>query len=273
MDGKYSTWDMNRGISLQLQQTLNTLMETLIKPETLKRDLFFALILIVIKENDFVLKGNREINVVDCILSKKMDERTIYEVDVILNQFQDTPAKIIASPLSDMMLINTVIPKINKDTYALCLDVNEYVLFNSTDTVPTFDKLDLLFTIFKEKIIIPIMTSILNYHNKPSCSLHGLPDDVLYKILGKLPLKDVINVSKSCKRLNRLLEEERLWSLLCRNHFSIKTKNSRETWQNTYKNNYFIKQRNRFVIPSAVIREFEEISNWHNIDFPCAVII
>ncbi|XP_075981607.1 uncharacterized protein LOC142980162 [Anticarsia gemmatalis] len=246
MERRYTAWDVNWENPLQFQQTLNTLIETLIKPETLKRDLFFALLLIVIKENDFVLKGNTEINVVDYILSKRRKNDTVYEVSVILKRFQDTPAKIIASPLTDMMLINAIIPDINKETYSLCFEIDDYIITGNLGAPSSLSNLDELVLTFREKILIPVKSCILNFYNHPSSALHGLPDDVLYEILLCLPVADILSLSQSCKRLRKVLSGEDLWFLLYRRDFCTVITDESVRWRDMYKDAYVRRQDIRY---------------------------
>lgn len=257
------TSNSNGSNSLQFQQTLNTLIETLIKPETLKRDLFFALLLIVIKENDFVLKGNADIDVVDYILAKRINGGPVYELAVVLNPFQDTPAKIIACFLNDTMLINSFIDA-NKETHSLCLPINRYIIMSSLGTPSGFNKMEELHDSLRVKIVIPMKSSILNYHSLPSSSLSGLPNDVLFQILLSLSITDVLNISESCKRLSKVVKEENLWSRLLRRDFPSMRNNKEVDWRTIYKESYIRKRKREIEMAHNMMREnvIDEVDEW-----------
>ena len=234
------TSNKNKAIPPQFHKTLTELIEALIKPETLKRDLFFALLLIVIKENDFVQKGNTEIDVVDYILTKRRDCRQVYEIHIVLYPFVDTPANIIVCTLNDTVLINGIVDA-TKETHSLCLPINEHLTMSSLGIPSAFSQMDELVTSLKEQIVTPVKNSILSYHSQPCSNLYGLPDDALFQILLTLPLTDILNVAKSSKKLNKILKEENLWSRLYSRDFS-KTNNREGTdSRDIYKKEYLKK--------------------------------
>ncbi|XP_026746934.1 uncharacterized protein LOC113508168 [Trichoplusia ni] len=243
--------NVDRAISLQFQKTLNELIETIIKPETLKRDLFFALILIVLKENDFVLKGSTKLDVVDCILAERNQGRSVYEITVILSIYEDTPAKIIVCSLNDAMLINSFV-EATKETYSLCLPINQYLIISSLGIPSEYANVTELFITLKEQIVTPMKNSILNYHGIACSTLSGLPNDVLFQILLSLPLSDILNISESCKKLRNIVAEENLWSRLVRRDFPKASGNKKGDWQKTYVDSYVKKRKNKFEAGHSV---------------------
>ncbi|CAH0590053.1 unnamed protein product [Chrysodeixis includens] len=252
----------DRTISLQFQKTLNELIETLIKPETLKRDLFFALILIVMKENNFVLKGSTEIDVVDCILAMRNEGRSVYEITVILSIYDDTPAKIIVCSLNDTMLINSFV-EATQETYSLCLPINQYLIISSLGIPSEYANVTELFITLKEQIVIPTKNSILKYHSVACSSLPGLPDDVLFQILLSLPLSDILNIAESCKKLRDIVTEENLWSRLVRRDFPRASTDDKGNWKRIYVDSYVQKRKNKFEAGHSVRENvIDEIGEW-----------
>lgn len=233
---------MNKAISPQFHKTLNALIEALIKPETLKRDLFFAVLLIVIKENDFVLQGNREIHVLDYILTKKRDGGKIHQIFVVLNRFEGCPVNVILCPLDDTVLVNAFIDG-TKETHSLCVPINEYMETSSLGIPSSFRQLPDLVASLREKIVIPMKASVLSYHSQPSCSLQGLPNDALYQILLSLSLNDILNIAKSCKKLSQVVKDENVWSRLFRRDFPKMRNNKEADWRNLYKKAYVKKNK------------------------------
>ncbi|XP_049700810.2 F-box only protein 7-like [Helicoverpa armigera] len=251
------TW--NKAIPPQFHKTLNALIETLIKPETLKRDFFFALLLIVVKENDFVQTGNTEIDVLDYILEKRKDGREVYEVTVILRPYLDTPANIIVCPLNDTLLINAYIDA-NKETYSLCLPINELFLTSALGIPSDFSNMSDLITTLREKIVLPVKSSILNYHCQPCGSLNGLPNDVLFHILIRLSLTDILSIAESCKKLNEVVKDENLWSRLFRRDFPRMRNNKEVDWRCIYKKAYKKNKKNAQKAHRGNV--IEEIAEW-----------
>lgn len=256
---------MNNEVTPQFRQTVNALIEALIKPDCLKRDLFFALLLIVMKENDFVLlKGvdGGSIDIVHYITSKK--SKNTYEAVLVLNGFQYMPLKIITCPLKDTILIIGTIPELYKATYSLCVKLSRYLHTSPLGIPSHFTNLNELFTEFKDKIVNPVKGTILNYHKFPSANLFGLPDDIIHQILLSLPIGDVLNLSECCKRLHRIVKEDSLWFRLYNRDFAYKHKSERECWRNIYVEVYLMKQKEKIRLRSSVESSFQELADLPN---------
>lgn len=238
-------WDINKETPPQFQETVNTLIETLIKPELFKQDLLFSLLLVLMKENDFrLLKeiGNDTISIVDYIVLMKRC-KTIHEAVLLLRGYENITVKLIMSPMNDVILINATLLEISSQTYSTCFPIGRYFMSRgSTFNIPTsFANIDQLSILFKDKIITPIKNTILKYNSVPGCALCGLPVDILHLILIRLPLKDVLNLSASCKRINGIVNEDCLWSHLYGRDFPGKHKCEEKGWRDMYKEVYFLK--------------------------------
>lgn len=241
----------NKAISPLFHRTLNELIEALFMPETLKRDLFFAILLIVIKENGFKQQENTEIDVVNYILQKKRDRREAYEIHIVLYPYEDTTANIIACAPNDTMLINAIIES-TKETHSLCLPINEHLTTSRLGIPSAFSQLEKLVTSIKEKIVIPVKHSILSYHGQPCSNLYGLPDDALFHILLCLSLTDILNVAQSSKKLNKVLKKDNLWSQLYKRDFpNIKNRDS--NWRSAYRKEYAEKNKQKAMKPSIIV--------------------
>lgn len=238
-------WDINEETPPQFRDTVNTLIEMLIKPELFKQDLLFSLLLVLMKENDFQLLreiGNDTISIVDYIVLMKRC-KTMYEAVLLLKGYENITVKLIMSPMNDIILINATLLEISTETYSTCLSIGRYFISRgSAFNMPTsFANIDELSILFKDKIITPIKNTILNYNSTPGCALCGLPVDILHLILIRLPLIDVLNLSESCKRINGIVNEDCLWSHLYGRDFPGKQKSGEKGWKDMYKEVYSYK--------------------------------
>lgn len=268
-------WDINEETPLQFQETVNTLIEMLIKPECFKQDLLFSLLLVLMKENDFQLLreiGNDTISIVDYIVLMKRC-KTIHEAVFLLKGYENITVKLIMSPMHDVILINATLLEICAETYSTCFPISRYFISRgSAFNMPTsFANIDEFAILFKDKIIAPITNTILNYNSTPGCALCGLPVDILHLILIRLPLKDVLNLSESCKRINGIVNEDCLWSHFYGRDFPGKHKCGEKGWRDMYKEVYSQKlkeEREREMLNTEerddrfMLRNFTANSRW-----------
>lgn len=255
-------WDINEETPSQFQETVNTLIETLIKPECFKQDLLFSLLLVLMKENDFrLLKeiGKDTISIVDYIVLMKRC-KTIYEAVLLLKGYENITVKLIMSPMNDIILINATLLEICAETYSTCFPIGRYFISRgSAFNIPTsFANIDELSILIKDNIIAPVKNTILNYNSTPGCALCGLPVDILHLILIRLPLKDVLNLSESCKRINGIVNEDCLWSHLYGRDFPGAHKCEEKGWRDMYKEVYCLKlkeERERQMLSAVLSME------------------
>ncbi|XP_059059651.1 F-box only protein 7-like [Achroia grisella] len=282
MEKKLTTWNLNEQLYRQYYQTVRRVVETLIKPDSLKQDLLFALLLVIMKDNDFLQLeeiGRNVISTEDFLLSRKQKDIGMYESVLVLNGFQNTPLKIIASPLNDAILINATIPELYKETYSICLKVSNYVLTSDLGIPANFYNLNELVVTLKDKILNPIKSGILNYHSYPSANLSGLPEDIVDQIAMKLHIKDVIALSNSCKRMHMVINNERLWSDLFKRDFRDKHEIGGSDYMNKYKEEYISRRDAKFQLLSNIgsesFRQFAELPDYmrHGSDSRWEVIL
>ncbi|XP_053614509.1 uncharacterized protein LOC128677583 [Plodia interpunctella] len=236
---KFAGMSANVEIVPHLNQTLKRLVESIVKPTRLRQDLMVTILLFIMKENGFVqLKDvcKDAITIEDYILSKKEKDITKYETVFLLRNFPNTPMKMIVSLLKDTILINATIPEMRKETYSLCLMPERYIINSGLGIPATLANVNELFVSFKDKIVTPVKSSILNCHRHPSGNLSGLPEDVILLIILKLSLRDVLNLSESCKRMYQIVNEDRVWyHLYVRDFAEHKNEGS---WHDMYKEAY-----------------------------------
>lgn len=268
MERKYNEWNIKEETPLQFRETVNTLIEMLIKPECLKRDLFFALLLTVMNENDFqLLKGIGEegIGIVDYIVSKSGLNNDIYSALFILKGYANSKTRLIMCPMDDLVLITTSLPDMCSETYSICLPIDRYVKTTQLRIPMNCVNLNELRSYVKEKIVSPIRCKLINYNNNPSGALSGLPSDVLHQIIVSLPIRDVLNLSESCRRINSVVNEDGVWSHLYNRDFPD-CKTDGTEWQEMYKEIYIMKQEEKFKLTSNVgteiFEEFIELSDY-----------
>lgn len=269
MESKHTNLDINNDIVHQFNQSLKVVIEMLIKPEDLRRDMLVALLYIIMKENGFLLLkgiGKKPIDIADYILAHRENDEYAHESVFVLKKFNDTPMKMIVCPLNDTILINVTIPEMYKETYSLCLKLSRYVVTSQLGIPSDLTNLHELFVLFKDKIVTPIKSSILNYHSRPSGNLSGLPEDVLSHIILWLPIKDVLNLSESCKRICDIVNTDSLWYLLYRRDFPDKHKSEGGDWREIYKGLYKLKQEAKFQparnVSVGSFQEFAELPDF-----------
>ncbi|KAI8419824.1 hypothetical protein MSG28_008462 [Choristoneura fumiferana] len=244
MEREHTKRVLNEKLPLQQLQTLDSLIEVLIRPRQLKRDLFFALLLILMRENDFLqIKAPNEpaIDVPSYILSARKKNRDIYEATLILNHFQDSPIKLLASLLSDVMLLNVVILR-TSETYATCLHVNRYVLTSNLRIPHSFANFEELSKIVKA-FMSPVKSCVFNQYKSEQGSLLSIPEAIILRILLNLRVRDVLNLSESCKRMNCIVKEDLVWSRLYSRDFSDAHKYDGRGWLDMYKGIYVASRR------------------------------
>ncbi|XP_046964788.1 uncharacterized protein LOC124533498 [Vanessa cardui] len=220
-------------------------------PELTQKDIFLALIIYMFVENGFVpiVQDTIKSDSVDVLDVKQLSTLTLNtgacEITFILTGFNDIPVKLLMCPLASTVLVNVFISDVNSEVYSICLPINTFVASPEAATIPMiFRDLRQLTYIFKNKIVAPVKSSILCYCGYSSASLFGLPEEVLLNILLTLPINDIINVAKTCKRLSVLLENSRLWHKLFLRDFTEVVSDSND-WKKLYKDTYIAQKEER----------------------------
>lgn len=210
--------------------------------DSIQRNLMFVLILVILVENGFVLL-NEENEVTDLYqldieqLKKWQLSHGALEVNFAFCGFPNFPSKLIVSPLGSTVLVNLVINDLDAETYTVCVPVSRYVVSPQASTIPMiFRDLRHLSITLKNRVISAVKSRILSYHGYASASLIGIPEEVLFSIMMCLQLKDILQLSKTCKRLNYLLSKEILWHSLYKRDFGDHSDVA--SWKMLYKEKY-----------------------------------
>ncbi|CAK1582000.1 unnamed protein product [Parnassius mnemosyne] len=235
--------------------------------EIVQKDLFYVLIIVLMLENGFLpLVNNSE--VLDDVNSYNIDhfmtgklQSGMYEIKFVMSGFHDLSFKLLISPLGALMIVNLIFNDINVETYSVCLPVSRYIVSPQATTIPMiFRELKHLSTTFKNNVLSPVKSKILNYYGYPSASLVGLPDEIiLYNLLLYLPVADIISLSKTCKRLKAVVGTESLWREIFKRDFKNITPLVTSDWKSSYKKAYLVEQDNIFRHTSSI----RSMSNYH----------
>ncbi|KAM3963570.1 F-box only protein 7-like [Aphomia sociella] len=218
-------------VPLLLEDILNRVKARSQPNVLLQKDVFFILIIVLMVENGFI-PITEECECVDIMSYVELLSGT--EAKFVMVGFPNTPLKLIMSPLGAMVLLNIVIGELNLATYSICLPISRYIVSLQASTIPMMfrDLRNLSFT-FKNNMLVPVKSRILSHHGYPSASLVGLPEEVFYKIMLYLPVKDVTNISKTCNRLQMLVGNDSLWRDMFRRDFSEQQLDSND-WKALY---------------------------------------
>ncbi|XP_063626521.1 uncharacterized protein LOC134798111 [Cydia splendana] len=258
---------LNEKLPLQQRQALDSLIEVLIEPRRLERELFFSLLLILMRENDFLqIKAPNEcaIDISDYILSTRKKNTDIFEATFVLNGYQDLPIKIFATPLPNALLLNSIIPDTGH-SYAVCLEPRSFLDISELGIPYSIKNFSGLKRTVKE-ITDPIKSCILNQYNTKRGTLLSLPKAVILEILLKLPIKDVLNLSESSKIMNCIVKEDRVWSRLYNRDFSEAHKFEGWSWLDQYREIYVSGRKKSNIVQDFRPWDYEDYLRCANID-------
>ncbi|XP_041977285.1 uncharacterized protein LOC121731749 [Aricia agestis] len=226
-------------VPILLEDLITTLAES-DRIELKQEDIFFLLIVILMVENDFVPVLN---NGVEWEQHNSIDKEQLcywkrtgsYEVTFLMSSFKDIPLKLILCPLGTTMSINLLINYDSTDVYSVMLPHIKYVVAPKAPTIPMIfnDLRDLCYK-YKDKIIVPVKSRILSYYGFPSASLLGLPAEVFIYLLLYLPLKDILNLSETCKRIRYIIETDNFWHKLYIRDFDTSSEKDDSSWKTLY---------------------------------------
>lgn len=220
--------------------------------DILRKDLFCVLIVVLMIENGMKLV-NKNFDIIDLLISFDTEQLSqwkspvgLYETIFVMCCFRDIKVKLIISPLGGISVINAIINVPNSETYTVCLPVSRYVVSPLATNIPMkFRDLKHLSMMFKNNIICPVKSRILSFYGYASASLIGIPDEILYKIMLLMPVKDILNTCRICTRLKCLLYNGTLWHSLFRRDFNSEVQNCITEWKELYKDAYVTKQEHR----------------------------
>lgn len=235
-----------------LQECVKSILSENQTPDSVQKDLFFVVIVVLMVENNF-LPVNDELEPIDLEesfnavqLSKWKLKTGICEATFVMMGFKNTTVKLLMSPLGATVLVNLMINELNCETYSTCLPVSRYVVSPQATSVPMiFRDLKHFSVTFKNKILSAVKSRILSHNGYVSASLIGLPDEVLNNIVLHLAITDIISMCKTCTRLKVLLDDQRLWHILYRRDFQTIPDVVIKNWKDLYKKDYAVKVANK----------------------------
>ncbi|XP_045785129.1 F-box only protein 7-like [Maniola jurtina] len=223
---------MNLALAESTQEKVPSVLEDILKrissdekSTNLKQtDIFLVLLIVLLSENGFFLVADNQADTIEpqCLqlidnkhLSKWKISTGVYELSFVLGGFSDSLIKLMLCPLGISSLINVVISDISPEVYSVCFPVSRYVVDPEASTIPMmFNDLKHLSDTFKTRIITPLKSTLLNHYGYSSASLVGLPEELIINILLYLPISNIINVAKTCRKLSLLLNNECFWHKL-----------------------------------------------------------
>lgn len=234
-----SKTNLPKSISEAIPHLLKETTEKLLKENYSDKDIFDSLILVIMIENNFLLLNNNGEVITDLfeyIVTLRENEIENLIATFVFDGLDDMPFKIITSPLGELVLINAFLTTI-RTTFSVCIPLNKYIVAGENNENLKFQELKDFTRIFKDNVITPLKSKILHYYRYASASLLGLPPEILLEILLILPVNDVINIGKTCRRMNHFIKQERLWYFMCKRDFSqehLPTTNWRELYKSLY---------------------------------------
>lgn len=220
--------------------------------DLIQKDIFVTLIVYIISENGLtpVTYNNTstvdyEIVNLDQVINWKQPSG-VYEIALIMAGFNDINLKLIMLPLCSAILIDIFINNGNCEVYTVCLPMSRYIVLPESTTISKmFHDIKHLSYTLKNRIINPVKSSILSYFGYSSASLIGLPEELFFKILLYLPVIDIMNTGKTCRRFSLLLNNENLWHKLFKRDFKNKKIDTGKDWKSSYRDAYSCIQPSR----------------------------
>lgn len=262
-------------------ESVSQLLEDILKrlspqniTDSIQKDYLFIVIIVSMMENGFLLVDN-DCKIIDHtsintkLLSEWKNKSGVYETLFILYGFKNIPVTVLMSPLGAMVLVNIVLNDLDTETYSVCLPVSRYVVSPQATTIPKiFRDLKQFSLTFKNKILTPVKSRILSHHGYASASLIGLPEELLFKIMLNLQVKDVLNVTKACMTSNVVLQSDILWHDMVKRDFNEDDSVSQSQdldWKEIYKKLYISKYdqlQRRIPQAGGALHDFMDYSDY-----------
>lgn len=253
-------YDMNftleQSTTEKISPILDEIMQRIISEkepnDSSQKDFLFVLLTVLMIENGmFPLDDDSEmISSIDRInykqLTKWKTPLGLMDASFLLNKFEKLPLKLVMSPLGAAVLVNVIITDLDNETYSVCLPVSRYVVSPQASTIPMiFRDLKHLSMLFKNKIVTPVKSRILDHCGYPSASLKGMPEEVFFKIILYLNVTDIINVAQTSRKMQMLLENEILWHELYKRDFENVLPPEGSDWKTLYRDKYVMNKDER----------------------------
>ncbi|KAK3751533.1 hypothetical protein QZH41_019427, partial [Actinostola sp. cb2023] len=133
--------------------------------------------------------------------------------------------------------------------------VHGNVDLKSNGAADVYKNLQRLSLAVKDQLAYPLLSSMRHELNLEEIyGFMALPTEVKLMVLCLLPVKDILNMSATCREIQAISSDHILWQHLCFRDFGLLTKGRYSTWKMEYKRHYkdiVERERNRqqFIIP------------------------
>uniref|UniRef100_A0A1B6K423 F-box domain-containing protein n=1 Tax=Homalodisca liturata TaxID=320908 RepID=A0A1B6K423_9HEMI len=142
-----------------------------------------------------------------------LDGDGVYRIYFTLAPFPEEKCKLVCLPVGSCLVANMYSTCSNK-SFAMMINPAEYVALYPTQII--FKRLKNLSLKFKDQVVIPIRTVILNEVHQTTVGLFALPVEVLLKIISYLQVDDFLKFTSTCKYFfHNFSYDERIWKQYC----------------------------------------------------------
>lgn len=169
----------------------------------------------------------------------------VYTIYFILSPFPEVMCKLVCIPVGTCFVANMYSSCTDK-SFAKTINPAEYVALYPTQV--TFKRLKSLSRDFKDQVVIPIRTVILNQVHQTTVGLFALPVEVLLRIIHYLQVDDFLRWSSTCKYFFHTFSyDEHIWKQYCNLKFcKHKDIGDKETHRGYYRRKINFRNRVRF---------------------------
>uniref|UniRef100_A0A1B6KWZ0 F-box domain-containing protein n=1 Tax=Graphocephala atropunctata TaxID=36148 RepID=A0A1B6KWZ0_9HEMI len=142
-----------------------------------------------------------------------LDGNGVYRLYFTLVPFSESKCKLVCVPVGSCLVANMYSTCSDK-TFAMVINPADYVALYPPQII--FKRLKSLSLNFKDKVVIPIRTVILNEMHQTSVGLLALPVEVLLKIVSYLRVDDFLKLTSTCKYFFHTFSyDEHIWKQYC----------------------------------------------------------
>lgn len=137
----------------------------------------------------------------------------VFRIYFTLASFVDEKCKLVCVPVGSCFVAN-MYSRCSDRTFALVINPSDYVALYPNQVI--FKRLKSLSYNFKNQVVIPARTVILNEIHQTSVGLFALPVEVLLKIIKYLQVDDFLKWTSTCKYFFHTFSyDEHIWKRYC----------------------------------------------------------
>lgn len=166
----------------------------------------------------------------------------VYIAYFILTPFSNIKCKLVCVPLGTSLIANMYSTSTDK-SFGKPINPADYVALYPTQV--TFKRLKSLSREFKNEVVIPIRTVILNEVHQTSVGMFALPIEVLFKIVSYLSVNDFLKWTSTCKYLYHTFSyDDHIWKRFCSlNYIKRETGDEKETFRECFQRKIAFRKR------------------------------